>query len=101
MSCACRSTCVILLPPSGLNAARGWAFREELGDVAMQVPRADISAADEAANRVRDYGSFKKKNADDLGCLVRRCVAHPRDSNIGFLISFDGANRGNPGHASF
>ena len=69
-------------------------------DFVKQVARSDNSAADSAANRALDQGSFEEFASKACSRFVQELAARP-DREYGFLWSFDGASRGNPGPASF
>jgi len=64
-------------------------------DVAQQVPRSDNSAADAAANRALDYGTFMELRLEAVVAFLEE-LATCR-SSTGLLVSFEGAARGNPG----
>ncbi len=67
-------------------------------DLAKQVPRADNSAADAAANWALDHESFtdiRLQAAKDF-LIQLSSGGHP----LGLVFSFDGAARGNPGPSS-
>ena len=67
-----------------------------LQEIAQQIPRADNSASDAAANLALDSGSFVQVDANEVATWVHALVQdvlHPTC----LLVSFDGAARGNPG----
>ena len=66
----------------------------------QQTPRKDNSAADEAANAALDGGNFVDNHLDESVALIRYLNNHGCSEEVGILISFDGASRGNPGSAS-
>ena len=63
----------------------------------MQVPRSDNSAADAAANKALDTGSFMEVRLEGVVALVHELGRTQRQNKLGLLFSFDGAARGNPG----
>jgi hypothetical protein len=71
-------------------------------DLAQQVPRADNSAADAAANYALDAGGFRYIDGSEVSAFLSYLArARPFDDEVGLLWSFDGASRGNPGESSF
>ena len=68
--------------------------------LARQVPRADNSAADAAANRALDVGTFLDVRVDEAVRFMRRLSEVPDATDIGLLFAFDGAAQSNPGPAA-
>jgi len=68
-------------------------------DLARQLPRKENSAADAAANRALDHGTFTELRLHEAECFLN-ALAEDDHHNIGLLFSFDGAARGNPGLSS-
>ena len=64
------------------------------------MPRAGNSAADAAANRALDVGTFLDVRVDEAVKFMRRLSEVPDATDIGLLFAFDGAARGNPGPAA-
>ena len=71
----------------------------EGSEIAQQVPRSDNSAADAAANRALDSGTFMELRTQELEAFVYHLGTQPV-SHVGFVFSFDGASRGNPGSSA-
>jgi len=69
-------------------------------EIAQQTRRAENQAADAAANQALDIGSFKEFYRTEVARLALNLSEAQGNSNVGVLISFDGASRGNPGPAS-
>ena len=67
-------------------------------DIGLQLPRKENAAADAAANRALDSGTFSEVRLEAIPALVSELGQQQRD--IGLLVSFDGAARGNPGPSS-
>jgi hypothetical protein len=90
------------LAHAGLRTlVQSYGIRSPSGyDLAKQVPRGDNSAADAAANRALDHGTFMEVMLAETVCFL--CTLQEADPrSIGILFSFDGAARGNPGKASY
>ena len=68
-------------------------------DFAQQMPRKENGAADAAANRALDSGSFYEVFAPQVSAMVSE-LSKREAHTVGLLFSFDGAARGNPGPAS-
>ena len=69
--------------------------------LARQVPRSDNSAADAAANKALDVGSFLDVHVEETVRFLCELSEHTCNFNdVGILFSFDGAARGNPGPAA-
>ena len=67
-------------------------------DLAKQVPRGDNSAADAAAIRALDHGTFMEVMLAEPVCFL--CALPEADPHsIGMSFSLDGAARGNPGRS--
>ena len=77
--------CFCILPPD-----------EE--DFAKNVPRADNSAADAAANLALDSGNFYHVLPDGIQSFLQQLATG--EYRLGLAFSFDGAARGNPGPSS-
>jgi len=69
-------------------------------ELVVQTPRSDNTAADAAANRALDEGSFTDWNLHSCLRFVA-ALANDEHREYGMLWSFDGASRGNPGAASY
>ena len=82
-----------LVQSYGIKSPRGY-------DLAKQVPRADNSAADAAANHTLDHGTFMEVMLAETVCFLS-ALQEADPQSIGILFSFDGAGRGNPGKASY
>ena len=65
----------------------------------LHTPRKDNAAADAAANKALDGGSFSDICDFALEGFCNEVLSRPC-ANIGLMFSFDGASRGNPGRAS-
>ena len=65
----------------------------------QQVPRADNSAADQAANRALDHGNFREICSHALVGWIGKLTGDAPEA-CGLLFSFEGASRGNPGAAA-
>ena len=63
---------------------------------AKQVPRSDNSAADTAANKALDKGTFLDIDVSEATRFLHTVAANEQHC-MGILCSFDGAARGNPG----
>ena len=63
---------------------------------AQQVPRADNSTADRLANRALDTCDFRDLEEEGAGAFLQALMAETQ-KELGLLVSFDGASRGNPG----
>ena len=90
------------LAHAGLQTlVQSYGIRSPSGcDLAKQVPRADNSAADAAANRALDHGTFMEFMFAETVCFLT-ALQESGPQSIGILFSFDGAARGNPGKASY
>ena len=66
----------------------------------IQFARSDNSAADAAANWALDNGSFFDIRLEEVVKFLH-CLSQSNAQGLGFLFSFDGAARGNPGAASY
>ena len=76
-----------------------FAARAPLGrELAIQVPRSDNSAADAAANRALDQGSFTEIRVKQISSFLAQLCSG--NGSFGLLFAFDGAARGNPGPSS-
>ena len=65
----------------------------------VHTPRCDNAAADAAANRALDQGSFEEVYATEQAKLLE-ALANDGGRQLGLVFSWDGASRGNPGAAS-
>ena len=92
----------LVLAHTGLQTLiQSYGVRPPSGyDFAKQVPRSDNSAADAAANKALDHGSFMQVNLSEAVCFLAE-LSEASDQDIGMLFSFDGAARGNPGKSSY
>ena len=69
--------------------------------LAQQVTRSDNSAADAAANKALDVGTFLDVRVEEtVRFLPELCEHIGNISDVGILFSFDGVARGNPGPAA-
>ena len=68
-------------------------------ELACHVPRNDNAAADAVANWSLDSGSFMEVSVSEVYSFLH-CLSTGQPSCTGFLFSFDGASRGNPGASS-
>ena len=68
--------------------------------IVQQTPRTDNSAVDRAANQALDSGDFHDSHDKESLNFLHYCSSYDT-SNVGLLVSFDGASRGNPGPASY
>lgn len=69
-------------------------------ELAKQVPRADNSAADAAANWALDNHSFAEVRVEEVLNFIN-CLSCSGAQGLALMFSFDGAARGNPGAASY
>ena len=69
-------------------------------EFAEQVPRADNSAADAAANWALDNGSFVEIRLQVVTAFIN-CLGSSGTQGLCLMFAFDGAARGNPGPASY
>ena len=68
-------------------------------ELLAHTPRKDNSAADAAANRALDGGSFEDFSSEEVQNFISALVQDGQ-GRTGLMFSFDGASRGNPGKAS-
>ena len=68
-------------------------------EIARQLPRSENTAADAAANRALDQGTFNELRLHEAELFLKQ-LALDEHGNVGLLFSFDGAARGNPGPSS-
>ena len=69
------------------------------GSLVVHTPRRDNAAADAAANRALDQGTFEEVYASEQAKLVE-ALATDGERHLGLVFSFDGASRRNPGAAA-
>ena len=69
-------------------------------DLVIHTPRGDNSAADAAAKRALDEGNFETCCPESIRSFCEYFLQRGAENRAGFVFSFDGASRGNPGDAS-
>ena len=85
-----------------LHLARFFHVKEPRArEIAQHTPRADNRAADCAANRASDTGDYREQLDDEIRRMAHMCLNLQGASDMGILVSFDGASRGNPGLAAY
>ena len=77
------------------------AVRAPFGkEIAQQTPRSDNAAADSCANRSLDRSNFWEFHSSAIRQMIQGIEAASLGLEVGLLVAFDGASRGNPVPAS-